>query len=496
MNNFIVLPLLLPLLTAILLILLHNQVALQRWISGMSALLNIAIAILLVSQIQRDGIQTLYMGGWLPPYGIVFVADMFAALLILTASVVGAASLLFSFGSISEDREVMYFYPLVHFLLAGVYGSFLTGDLFNLFVCFEVMLISSYALIVIGGSKRQLRESIKYLLVNILSSALFVTAVAYLYGALGTLNMAHLSQRVAEMGQGDMLNVIAILLMIVFSLKAGLFLFFWLPGSYAAPPAAIRALFAALLTKVGVYALVRTFSLIFYHDPAVTHTWLGWMAGATMVLGSIGAIAYRNVLSILNYQVVIGIGFIGLGLAIATQEAWDGVVFYLMHDMLAKVLLFILGGMLITFARTENLIGMRGLIVRYPLIGWLFLGTTLALVGIPPLSGFPGKVMLIRSAFHEHSFLLGAIGLLSSFFVLYSLINLFKQAFWGPELEEQGAHATIPPPSKLLNGTIVVVFALLIFIGVNAEWVYGFVSQAGQVIAEPALYIQAVMKEQ
>lgn len=496
MNNLIVLPLLLPILTAIFLIFFHNQVAVQRWISGISALLNIAIAVILVGQIQKYGIQTLYMGGWIPPYGIVFVADMFAGLLILTANVVGAACLFYSFSSIGEERERMYFYPLVHFLLAGVYGSFLTGDLFNLFVCFEVMLIASYALIVLGGSKRQLRESIKYMLVNILSSALFVTAVAYLYGALGTLNMAHLSQRVAEAGQGGMLNVIAILLMIVFSLKAGLFLFFWLPGSYAAPPAAIRALFAALLTKVGVYALVRTFSLIFYHDPAVTHTWLGWMAGATMVLGSIGAIAYRNVSSILNYQVVIGIGFIGLGLSIATQDAWDGVVFYLMHDMLAKVLLFILGGMLITTARTEKLTEMRGLIVRYPLIGWLFLGTTLALVGIPPLSGFPGKVMLIRSAFQEQAFVLAAIGLISSFFVLYSLINVFKQAFWGSELEElHEVRTSVPPRSKLLNGTILAVFALLVFVGINAEWVYEFVSQAGHVIAKPELYIKAVMKE-
>lgn len=226
MNNLIVLPLLLPLLSAIILVFLRKQVAVQRSISGISALLNIVIAVILVGQIQSDGIQTLYMGGWIPPYGIVFVADMFAGLLILTASVVGAACIFYSFSSIGEERERMYFYPLLQFLLAGVYGSFLTGDLFNLFVCFEVMLISSYALIVLGGSKRQLRESIKYMLVNILSSALFVTAVAYLYGALGTLNMAHLSQRVAEAGQGGMLNVIAILLMIVFSLKAGLFLFF------------------------------------------------------------------------------------------------------------------------------------------------------------------------------------------------------------------------------------------------------------------------------
>lgn len=493
MNNWVIVPMLLPLLTAISLIFFRNNVTFQRWIGGVSVLLNVAVAIALVGQIHHDGTQTLYMGGWMPPYGIVFVADMFAGLLVLTASIVSAVCLFYAFGSIGEARERMYFYPLFHFLLVGVYGSFLTGDLFNLFVCFEVMLIASYALIVLGGTKRQLRETLKYMLVNILSSALFVTAVAYLYGSLGTLNMAHLSQRVAEAGQDGMLNVIAIFLMIVFSLKAGLFLFFWLPGSYAAPPAAVRALFAALLTKVGLYALIRTFSLIFYHDPSVTHTWLGLMAGATMVLGSIGIIAYRDLLRMFNYQIVVSVGFIGLGLAIATREAWDGVIFYLIHDMLAKALLFILGGMLIAAAGTEKLKEMRGLVSRYPLLGWLFFATTLALVGIPPLSGFPGKLLLIRSGFQEQAYVLAGLGLISSFFVLYSLINVFKQAFWGAE-QEQRPPAIAYRPSRLLNCTVTVLFALLLFIGTNAEWVYGFVSQAGNDLARPELYIQAVMK--
>lgn len=171
-----------------------------------------------------------------------------------------------------------------------------------MFVCFEVLLVASYALIVLGGSKGQLRETLKYVLINVISSSLFVATIAYLYAATGTLNMAHLSMRVAEAGQGGVMNVIAVLLLIVFSIKAGLLLFFWLPDSYSAPPLAVRALFGALLTKVGLYAITRTFTLIFIQEPGLTHTLIAWMAGATMILGAIGALAYND---LVEYLIII-----------------------------------------------------------------------------------------------------------------------------------------------------------------------------------------------
>lgn len=211
MNNILVLPILIPLCTAVILILFKEQIRLQRGISVVSGILTILCTALLVTRVHADGIMTLQMGGWAPPYGIVFVGDMFALLMVMMASIVSFAILLYSFSSIGEKRERYYYYTFFHFLLVGVYGSFLTGDIFNLFVFFEVMLISSYALISLGGTKLQLRETAKYLLINIVSSTLFVAAVAYLYAAVGTLNMAHLSQRIAEAGQGGILNVIAVL---------------------------------------------------------------------------------------------------------------------------------------------------------------------------------------------------------------------------------------------------------------------------------------------
>lgn len=492
MNNLLVFPLLIPLFTAVVLIFIKPNLRLQRWVAALGSLLNVVACTLIVYEVRRDGIQTLYMGGWVPPYGIVFVADMFAALLVLTTSLAGAACLFYAFRSIGAEREKHYFYPFFQFLMAGVSGSFLTGDLFNLFVCFEVMLISSYALIVLGGTKVQLRETLKYILINIISSTLFVAAVAYLYSVTGTLNMAHLSIRVAELGQGGILNVIAVLFLIVFALKAGLFLFYWLPGSYSAPPTAVKALLGALLTKVGLYALVRTFTLIFYHQPELTHTLLGWMAAATMILGSLGAVAFTDVNKIINYNVVISVGFIAFGLAVANSASLDGLIFYLIHDMLAKALLFLLGGMLIKAAGTSDLRKMGGIIRKYPLIGWMFLIVTLALVGVPPLSGFAGKLLLVQGGLSSGDYILSAIGLLSSFFVLYSLIRLFISAFFGDnksELTEQ--------PVSIQGVTMItaVLLVLLLGIGLGSEWVLSYVTQAGDVLMNPDLYITGVLKE-
>lgn len=492
MNNLVVLPILIPLLTAILLILFLRRIQVQRWISGCSAVLHIGASFWLAGEVAATGIQTLYMGGWLPPYGIVLVADMLAALLVLVASIVAAACTFYAFRSINVDREKHHFYPLFQFLIAGVCGSFLTGDLFNLFVCFELMLMASYALIVLGGTKRQMRETIKYILINIVSSSLFVTAVAYLYAVTGTLNMAHLSVRVAEVGQYGIVMVIATLFLIVFSIKAGLFLFFWLSGPYAAPPAVVAALFAGLLTKVGLYAIVRTFMLIFYHDPELTHNIIGYMAAATMILGVAGAVAYRDVNKILVYNVIAGVGFIAFGMAAANETALEGVVFYMMHDMIVKTLLFLLGGMIVALAESSRLDRMSGLMKQSPTLGWMFFVSGLALAGIPPLSGFIGKMKLFRGGLEAELYVITGIGVLTSLLMLYSMMKIFMKAFWGPEqpiaeYSRRRLRGLVLPAASL--------FILVIAIGLGAEGLTPFVERAVDVLMEPSLYIDAVLKE-
>ncbi|QOT11690.1 Na+/H+ antiporter subunit D [Paenibacillus sp. JNUCC32] len=493
MNNVIVLPLLIPLVTAVMLIFCSKYVRAQRWISAVSILINLLCALFIVNQVSNEGIQTLHMGGWQPPYGIVFVADMLAALLVLTTLIVAGACLFYAFRSIGEEREKHYFYPFFQFLLAGVIGSFLTGDLFNLFVCFEVMLIASYALIVLGGTKRQLRETLKYMLINIISSTLFVAAVAYLYGTVGTLNMAHLSLRVAEVQQDGILSVIGLLFLIVFALKAGLFLFFWLPGSYSAPPAAVTALFGALLTKVGLYAIIRTFTLIFHHDTGNIHAVIGWMAAATLVLGSLGAVAYKDLGRILNYNIIISVGFIAFGVAVASSDSLNGAVFYLMHDMIAKALLFILGGIIMASAGASKLSEMGGLMKRHPLVGWMFFIVALALVGIPPLSGFLGKVLIVRGGLSEGHYALTGLALASSLAVLYSLIKVFMGAFWG---EFPGPNESRPVRiHRTAYAGAIGLAIIVIVLGVGSEWVYSYTSQASAVLSDPSLYIHAVLKE-
>lgn len=492
MNNWVAAPLLIPLFTAVLLIFLHNKLILQRWISLLSALLNAGVSVILMVQVRTSGIQTLNMSGWAPPYGIVLVADMFAVLLVLSAAIVSACCFLYSFRGIDEERERHYFYSLVHFMLAGVNGSFLTGDLFNLFVCFELMLMSSYALIVLGGTKRQFRETLHYILINVLSSTLFVASVAYLYGATGTLNLAHLSQRVGELGASGPITVVSALLLVVFSVKAGLFLFFWLPGSYGAPPAAISALFGALLTKVGMYALIRSFTLVFYHETTVIHTLIGIMGVATIVLGGFGAVSQTNVNRILGYNVIASIGFISLALAVSNEDALKGAVFYLVHDMIVKALLFLLAGILVAETGTERINRMGGVLTHSPLLAWMFFIASLAVVGIPPLSGFPGKLLIVQGSLESGQYVLAAAGIVLTLMLLYSLAKIFILGFWGKP--RRSRERQWKQPRKLLLSCAPLML-LIVLLGVFAEPVMPYMQRAADILTDPSIYIQAVLKE-
>ncbi|MFS0577186.1 Na+/H+ antiporter subunit D [Sporosarcina sp. 179-K 3D1 HS] len=490
MNNSIVMPMIIPLLTGIVLIFLRPYVRVQRMLSIVSILAIAFVSLFILNRVQSEGILRLDFGGWLPPYGILFVADSFSVLLVLTSVVVAGVILLYSFLSTGKEHEHMFFYPFVFFLLAGVNGSFLTGDLFNLFVCFEVMLLSSYVLIALGGRKVQLVESIKYVAINVLSSWFFLLGIAYLYGVVGTLNMAHLSVRVAEVGQGPLLTVISIIFLVVFSLKAGLLLYFWLPGSYSAPPTAVAALFGALLTKVGIYAMFRTFTLIFYHEPEITHTLIGIMAAVTMIAGSIGAIAYNDIRQIVSYNVIIAVGFILVGLAVSTEAAFQGSIYYLIHDMIIKALLFLLAGTMIFLTGTAKIGEMSGLIRNYPVLGWLFFITMLSLTGIPPLSGFIGKVYIGQGSIEAGAFVLLAIGFLSSIFVLYSLLRIFLNCFWGETIINEDDDV---PLRKGLLVPAVILSLMTIALGIGAEGIAPYVSDAARTLMNPEIYIEAVL---
>lgn len=490
-NNFIMVPLLIPLVTAILLIFFNKHVFLQRWISAAASLLSIMISLMLVGTVHLHGIQTVDVGGWKAPYGIVFVADMYASLLVLTTNLISFAAILYSFKSIGRDREVFYYYPGVHFLIAGVTGAFMTGDIFNLFVFFEVLLMASYLLIVLGGTKIQLRESIKYIVINVFASAIFVITVAYLYAVTGTLNMADLSVKLAENGQSGLLTVIAILFLIVFGMKGAIFPFyFWMPGSYQAPPTAVTALFGALLTKVGVYSITRVFTLIFIHDTGVTHEVLAWLSALTVLFGIIGSLSYWDIRKIVIYNIITAAGVILFGVAAFTSASIEGSIYYLLHDMLIKGTLFLLAGTIAAAAGTSNIKKMGGLIRHYPFLGWLFFIAALSLAGIPPLSGFIGKLKIVQGGFEAGEFVISILVLLSSLLVLQSMIRIFIHAFWG---EEKPLDVKISLKGLLFP--IVFLVAVSVAYGLGIEFVSPYVTQASDTLIDPSIYIKAVLKE-
>lgn len=491
MNNLVILPVILPLLIGAILVFFKNHILIQRWVASLTLVVSLSISVLLLKQVYTEGIQVIHFGGWIAPFGISFVADSFAVLLVVTANIITLVCTFYAMFSLKPTEEKAFFYTLILMLFAGVSGSFLTGDLFNLFVTFEVMLLASYGLIIIGGSRRQLRESVKYLAINILSSSLFLIAIAYLYGVMGTLNFADLSMKIADVGQTPILTGISLLLLIVFSIKSGLVLYQWMPGSYSVPSTAIAAIFAALLTKVGVYAIFRTFTLIFYHEQQITHVIIGVFAAISLIAGSIGAIAYTNIRYIAAYNIVIAIGFIMIGLSVMTSIGLEGSIYYLIHDMFVKALLFLLVGTIVYLTSHELMEDMSGLIRNYPLLGWLFFITVLALTGIPPLSGFLGKILIGQATVSSGAFVLLGLGFISSLFVLYSLMKIFMSCFWGETIissEEQ----RVLPKTLIIPSVIFVVISFVV--GINAELILPYIQDAAETLMQPQIYIDAVIE--
>lgn len=496
MINFLILPILIPLVTGVLLIFASKRIMLQRWIAGISSVIAIIFSALLVQKVRVSGIQTLDVSSWEAPFGITLVSDMMSALLVLTTSIIAFLCLIYSFWSIGEAREKFYYYAAFNFLIVGVNGAFTTGDIFNLFVFFEVMLMASYVLLVLGGKKAQLRESIKYILVNVISSALFVIAVAYLYSVVGTLNMAHISVRISEASQGNppgIITVIAVLFLIVFGLKGAIFpLYFWMPGSYYVPPAPVLALFGALLTKVGVYSITRTYTLFFYHDTGFTHQLLSFLAIMSIIAGVIGAIAYWDIKKIIIYNIIIAVGVILFGVSAMTTDSLTGSIFYLIHDMIIKASLFLLAGIVIAITGTSNLHKISGLIKRYPGLGWTFFIAALALAGIPPLSGFVGKLLIVKGGFEAEHYWGAGIVLMSSLLVLFSIMKVFINGFWGtPRAYKE--EEKVPVGKMLIAPVILVIIA--VFYGAGSEFVYPYILQAAETLANPEIYIEAVLKE-
>ncbi|TQR09842.1 Na+/H+ antiporter subunit D [Psychrobacillus soli] len=490
MINLLLFPILIPFLFAAILLFFPKKVKAQRIITIIGLLTALSSAFVLLWKVKTDGVQSLTLGSWAPPFGITMVSDMMSALLVTSSLLIGLFVVWFSFTSIGIEREKSFYYPAILFMLTGVNGAFTTGDIFNMFVFFEVLLMSSYVLIVLGGEKVQLRESIKYILVNIVSSSLFVITVGYLYSVVGTLNMADISIKLADIGQAGIVTVIAVLFLIVFGIKGAIFpLFFWLPGSYAAPPIPILTLFGALLTKVGVYAIIRTYTLFFTTDIGFTHELLMIVSILTIIAGCIGALAYFDVKKIIIYNIIIAVGVILFGASVMNESGMMGSMFYLIHDILIKGALFLLIGIIIHITGTSDLRKMGGLIKRYPVLGWSYLIAAFGLAGIPPLSGFIGKLLIIQGGFENELLWQSIFILASSLIVLLSAIRIFIYAFWG---EEKGALDFHPKTYRHLLAPTITLVVLTVLYGVGSEYLVPFMTDATAVLLDPSVYSNAV----
>ncbi|MEN1967062.1 Na+/H+ antiporter subunit D [Lentibacillus sp. N15] len=496
MINLLILPIILPFFFAILLLFFKDKIRVQRWMILIGLVVSLVAALSLVWKVKTVGIQTVTLGSWPAPFGISLVSDMLSAILVTTSILITLFVVLYSFTAIGVERERFFYYPSILFMLTGVNGAFTTGDIFNMFVFFEVLLMASYLLIALGGEKRQLRESIKYMLVNVVSSALFVVTVGLLYSVIGSLNMADISVKIAEVDQPGIITVIAILFLLVFGIKGAIFpLYFWMPGSYTAPPMPVVALFGALLTKVGVYGIMRTYTLFFIHDLSFTHEILLVLSVLTIIVGCIGALAYFDLKQIIIYNIVIAVGVILFGVAQMNDSGMIGAIYYLIHDILIKGALFLLIGIIIRVTGTSNLRQMGGLMKTHAFLGWMYLIAAFGLVGIPPLSGFPGKLLIVKGGFEAGNTWMTLLVLISGIIVLLSSIRIFIYAFWG----EPVALSALPKTDHRTYRNVMIPTAILVAVsivyGIGAESVITYMTDASDILLNPSAYIDAVLKE-
>lgn len=501
MSQIIVLPILLPLVSAVVMMFFRKSVAVHRALNVAGTAMLFVVSLAILATVLSKGILSLQVGGWTAPFGISMVADLVSAIMLVATALIGLTTAIYSLGTIDEQREHYFYYPLLQMLLMGINGAFLTGDIFNLYVWFEVMLISSFVLLVLGGTPEQLEGAIKYVTLNLLSSAIFLAAVGILYGIAGTLNMADLAARMPLLDHRELLSAVAVLFMIIFGVKAAMFpLFFWLPASYHTPPVAVSAIFAGLLTKVGVYAIMRFFTTIFIRDDtAFIHQFLLIASAFTMVVGVLGAAVQYDLRKLLSFHIISQIGYMIFALAIQSPLAIAGALFYIIHNIIAKTNLFYVSGAIKCLKGSYDLKEIGGIYRFYPLLGLLFLVPALGLAGIPPLSGFWAKFVVIQAGLEAKHYLLVGIALLVSMLTLFSMIKIWNEAFWkddprgsGNIVDEEYVHISSLKKAMML-APVVVLGVITVVFGFWFEPLFDLASRAASQLLDTRLYIESVI---
>jgi multicomponent Na+:H+ antiporter subunit D len=496
MKNLLFLPLLIPLATAVLGLLAWNRPKIQRLLGVVGTAALLAVSLLLLADVHKGGILSAQAGNWPAPFGITLVADLFSALMVTAAGVMGLCVTIYSLADTDRHHESLGYHPLLQVLLLGVCGSFLTGDIFNLYVWFEVMLIASFVLLAQGGRREQMEGAIKYVALNLIASAFFLAAIGLLYGVTGTLNMAHLAARLRDVPHTGTVPVIAALLFSAFGIKAALFpFFFWLPASYHTPPTAVTTIFSALLSKVGIYVLIRVFTLIFVQEAASGQTLILAVAGLTMLAGALGATAQPELRRMLSFCVVSQIGYLLMGLGIMTPLALAGSIFFMLHIIAAKSALFLATGIVVRLTGSSEPANLGGMYHRRPLLAAIFLLPALSIAGIPPLSGFWGKLALVQAGLEAGHYLTVAAALGVSILTLYYLTRAWSDSFWkdSPAADTSNPPAIPPRQRWQLLGPTLALALVSVLMGVTAEPFFRISLAAAHQLLEPAQYLEAVL---
>ena len=420
---------------------------------------------------------------------------MLAAAMLLLSAILALAVSVYSCGDLDEDRFRFGFVPLTLIMMMGVNGAFLAGDIFNLYVWFEVLLIASFVLLALGGKQKQMEGSVKYVTLNLISSALFLAGIGVLYGMAGTLNMAQLAEFISHGGSNSSVALSSALFLAGFGIKAGIFpLYFWLPASYPTPPASVSAIFSGLLTKVGVYALIRVFTLIFVQDVEFTHGVLLGLATFTMITGVLGAASQFEIRTILSFHIISQIGYMIMGLGLFTHLAIAGTIFYLIHHMIVKTNLFLVGGVILHLKGSAHLKLIGGLYKERPLLCILFMIPAMSLAGVPPLSGFFAKFILIVAALKAEQWLVCGVGLFVGLVTLYSMTKIWANGFWAAQPIEPNK---IKPISNgrlfALLSPIIALALITICIGFGAMFVFDFAERASTLLLDRSFYIDHVL---
>ena len=510
MRYLLPLPVILPLLGAAISILAGRWASAQRVVSITVLSIVTAVSVAILLDVDQNGPLATQGGGWEAPLGISLVADRFSALMLVVASGVLLAVLVFAIGQPGAERHHVGFQSVYLVLASGVSAAFLTGDLFNLFVAIEMMLTASYVLITLGGKIDQVRSGMTYVVISLIASMLFLMALAYVYASTGTVNLSELSQAMGDLPAG-IRSALAALMLVVFGIKAAIVpLHFWLPDSYPTAPAPVTAIFAGLLTKVGVYAIIRTQTMIFGAD-ALPEGLLVAVAAATMVIGGLGAIAQNDVKRILSFHIVSQIGYMIMGLALFTIAGLAGAILHITHNILVKTTLFLSGGLIEHRGGSSRLNRLGDMVRTAPLIAVLFLLPALSLAGIPPLSGFAAKFSLLSATAESRHWPLLAAGSFAAFLTLFSMIKIWSGAFWAPPDDETpdevdvsgGGVATLTEvhqterfgaPVLMIAPTAVLVVATVL-LGVFAGPIYDFCARAAADLVDPTAYRMAVAGE-